>query len=144
MPFFILFFVLVGIPLIELYFLIEVGSVIGALPTIALSILTAAIGASLVRIQGIGVLMRVQAATARGEMPAYEIIDGALLVIAGFVLLLPGFVTDVLGFMLLVPPARGLLIRRFVRVYTPYPPPPPSSPGDSEPRVLEGDYKRHD
>lgn len=106
----------IGAPLIELYFLIQVGSVIGALPTIALSILTALIGGWLVRLQGITVLMRVREMLDRGETPALEVIDGAVLLICGFALLLPGFVTDAIGFLLLIPPVRQALIRRYVHL----------------------------
>lgn len=136
----ILFLLLfVGVPLIELYLLIQVGGEIGAFPTIGLSILTAVIGAALVRHQGFAVLARVHAAAQRGEAPALPMLEGALLLVAGLMLLLPGFLTDALGFLLLVPPVRQRLIRRFVQVM---PPRPPSRP-DAQ-RVIEGEYRRHD
>ena len=143
MPLFLLLFV--GIPLIELYFLIRVGSVIGALPTIALSILTAVIGGYLVRRQGIAVLMRVREMLGRDELPALEVLDGAVLLVAGLALLLPGFFTDAVGFLLLVPPLRHALIRRYARVL-------PieghairrGSGPDAGPRVIEGEYRRED
>jgi UPF0716 protein FxsA len=141
MPLFLLLFV--GIPLLELYFLIQVGSFIGALPTIALSILTAVIGGYLVRRQGIAVLMRVRDMLGRDELPALEVLDGAMLLLCGLALLLPGFFTDAIGFLLLVPPIRHALIHRFVRVV------PIEGGGvgprrDSGPRVIEGDYRRED
>jgi UPF0716 protein FxsA len=135
----LLFFLLfVGVPLLELYLLIQVGSEIGALPTIGLSILTAVIGTFLVRVQGFSVLLRVREMVNRGEVPAIEVLDGALLLIAGVLLLLPGFLTDALGFLLLVPPLRRLLILRFVRVM---PVPHHPQPGDG-PRVIEGEFRR--
>jgi UPF0716 protein FxsA len=106
----------VAAPLIELYFLIQVGSVIGALPTILLSILTAVIGGWLVKVQGLAVLMRVREMLDRGETPALEVLDGAVLLLCGFALLLPGFVTDAIGFLLLIPPVRHALIRRYVDI----------------------------
>jgi UPF0716 protein FxsA len=106
----------VGAPLIELYVLIQVGSVIGALPTIALSVLTAVIGGALVRHQGLNVVMRVRDNLNRGETPALDLIDGAVLLLCGFALLLPGFVTDIVGFALLIPPVRHALIRRYVQL----------------------------
>jgi UPF0716 protein FxsA len=137
----------VGAPLVELYFLIRVGAVIGALPTIALSILTAVIGGALVRMQGLAVLMRVRRALDRGEPPALELLDGAVLLLCGFLLLLPGFVTDIAGFLLLVPPLRQALIRRYVQVI-------PLAPGAGEglhpdggvhrPRIIDADYRRED
>ena len=140
MPFLLLLFI--GLPLIELYFLIQIGSIIGAVPTIALSILTAVLGTWLVRRQGFGVLMRVRDALARDEVPALELWDGVLILIAGLVLLLPGFLTDILGFLLLIPPLRRWVVRRYVRVIpvhsqTPYGP-------ESGPRVIEGRFRRVD
>ena len=113
MPLFLLLFV--GVPLIELYLLIQVGSEIGALSTIALSVFTAILGSLLVRVQGFSVLLRVRTLLDHGETPALEVLDGALLLIAGLMLLLPGFLTDGLGFLLLIPPVRQWLIRRFVQ-----------------------------
>jgi len=130
----------VGIPLIELYFLIQVGSRIGALPTIGLSIFTALLGGVLVRVQGFSVLMRVRDAIGRNELPAFEMLDGALLLVAGLVLLLPGFVTDILGFLLLIPMLRRYLISSYIRVV------PDQTPRRGEaptgPRVVEGEFRR--
>ncbi|MGV6826062.1 MAG: FxsA family protein [bacterium] len=105
---FLLIFVVA--PLTELYVLIEVGSEIGALATILLSIFTAVLGGWLVRLQGFSVLMRVQESMARGEPPALEMMEGAMLMLTGLALLLPGFITDAAGFLLLVPPVRQALI----------------------------------
>jgi len=138
-----LFLIFVGLPLIELYALIKVGSVIGALPTIGLSILTAILGTWLVRRQGFSVLMRVRESMDRGEVPALEMMDGALLLLAGLMLLLPGFLTDVVGFLLLVPPLRRLLIVRYARMIPA--PRDPLRPGrPTSPRVIEGNYRRDD
>lgn len=139
MALFLLLFV--GAPLIELYLLIQVGSKIGALPTIGLSIFTALLGGALVRIQGFSVLMRVRDAVGRNQVPALEMLDGALLLIAGLFLLLPGLITDILGFLLLVPGLRRALISRFVRIV---PDRPPSAQGQapSGPRVIEGEFRR--
>lgn len=133
----------VAAPLIELYFLIQVGSVIGALPTIALSILTAIIGGALVRMQGVAVLMRVRTMLDRGEMPALELLDGAVLLVCGFALLLPGFVTDIVGFLLLIPPVRHALVRRYVHV-VPVQDPRRGGGFENGPRVIEGEYQRYD
>jgi UPF0716 protein FxsA len=133
---------LIGLPLIEIYFLIEVGSEIGALPTIALSILTAAIGSWLVRLQGFGLLSRVREMTDRGEVPALEVLDGALLLVAGLFLLLPGFLTDAVGFLLLIQPFRQWVVGRYVRVIPVHP--HPSDEHRDPPRIIEGDYRRDD
>lgn len=109
-PGIIFLLLLVGAPLLELYVLIEVGAEIGALPTILLSIFTAVLGATLVRMQGISVLMRVQQTLARGEAPALEMLEGAMLMMSGVMLLFPGFITDIMGFLMLIPPLR----RKFI------------------------------
>jgi UPF0716 protein FxsA len=137
-PFLVLF---VGIPLLELYLLIQVGSEIGALPTIGLTILTALIGGLLVRMQGFAVLLRVREAMARDQVPALEMLEGALLLVAGLMLLLPGFFTDAVGFSLLIPPLRRWLVLRYVHIL------PHTAEGhgrgeDSGPRVIEGDFRR--
>jgi UPF0716 protein FxsA len=136
LPLFLLIFI--GVPLLELYLLIQVGSEIGALPTIGLSILTAILGAYLVRRQGFSVLRRVHDLMDRDQVPALEVLDGALLLIAGLMLLLPGFLTDTLGFLLLIPPLRRLLIRRFVRLV----PVQPEARDETGPRVIEGEFRR--
>jgi len=144
----ILFLVIfVGAPLLELYLLIEVGSEIGALPTIALSIFTAVLGGLLVRMQGFSVLFRVQSSLDRREVPALELLEGALLLVVGLALLLPGFITDAVGFLLLVPPLRRWLIVRWLKARGTLRPAPGPGPGDQETRsdrILEGDYRRED
>ncbi len=97
------------IPLVELYLIITIGGILGALPTIALVIVTAVAGASLARQQGMVTLLRVREKTDRGEMPGEEMVDALLIFIAGVVLLTPGFLTDAIGLLLLVPAIR----RRF-------------------------------
>ncbi|HSO83377.1 FxsA family protein [Thiocapsa sp.] len=141
MPFLFLLLV-IGVPMIEIYVMIQVGSEIGAFPTIALAILTAVVGIWLVRHQGFGLLMRVREMTDRGEVPALEVLDGALLLVAGLFLLIPGFLTDTIGFLLLVPPLRNWIVGRYVRVI-PVRPGTPSG-GAEAPRVIEGDYRRED
>lgn len=141
-PILLLLALVIGVPLIELYFLIQVGSEIGALSTIVLTLLTAVIGTWLVRMQGLGVLARVGRSMAADELPALDLMDGALLLVAGLFLLLPGFLTDALGFLLLVPPVRQWLIRRYVRLIPLHP-----VHGDArrpDPRVIEGRFRRDD
>ncbi|MCB1922354.1 MAG: FxsA family protein [Gammaproteobacteria bacterium] len=146
MPLLIFLAIFVGAPLIELYLLIEVGSVIGALPTIALSLFTAALGGWLVRMQGFAVLFRAQAAMAANEIPAIELVEGALLLLVGLALLLPGFVTDAVGFLLLIPPLRRWVIVRWLKSRGTLTPArgqrvEPESRAD---RIIEGDYRRED
>ena len=105
----ILFLLFVAVPLIEIYFLIRIGQHIGALSTILLCILTAALGAILLRIQGMLTLLSAREKLRQGEIPADNLLEGLILLITGVLLLTPGFVTDVIGFLCLVPSLRSLL-----------------------------------
>ena len=102
----LILFLFVGVPLIELSVLIEVGSDIGALSTIALCLLTAAVGLSLIRMQGLKVLADLQTASSRGETIVEPMVHGFFLLISGACLFFPGFITDAIGGLLLIPPIR--------------------------------------
>lgn len=102
------------LPLAELYLLIEVGSDIGGFSTIALCLLTAAIGGMLVRLQGMQTLMQAKQLMDVGQPPAEQMLHGIMIAASGVMLFLPGFITDVIGFMLLIPLFRKILGRWFV------------------------------
>jgi len=106
-----LFFLFLLIPLIEIYFLIQVGEVIGAGWTIFLVVATAVIGAGLLRMQGLNTLHKAQVSMAQGQLPAIAMFEGVALLFSGALLLTPGFFTDAIGFILLVPPIRQGLIK---------------------------------
>lgn len=108
---YIIFILLLGVPMVEIGVFIEVGGLIGLWPTIVVIFVTAAIGTGLLRAQGLAVMYRAQEAMSRGEMPLAEVFDGLCLVFAGALLLTPGFVTDAVGFLLFIPPLRTLLGR---------------------------------
>jgi UPF0716 protein FxsA len=110
----LLFVLFLLVPLIELFVLIEVGEVIGAGWTILLVLATAILGAFLVKLQGLQTLHRAQASMQQGQPPALEMLEGAALLISGFMLLIPGFVTDALGFALLIPPLRRAILMPIV------------------------------
>lgn len=146
-PLFVFLLVFVFAPLIELYVLIEVGSEIGALPTILLSVFTAILGGSLVRLQGFSVLFRAQTAMAQNEVPAIELLEGAILLLTGLALLLPGFITDAVGFLLLITPLRRYLIIRYLAASGRMRPddrrgPPDDTGGPGG--YIEGEYRRDD
>ena len=107
---FLVLLILVGLPVAEIWLMIEIGQDIGALPTVALILATAGFGVLLFRVQGIATLVRVQEHLDRGETPVGELLSGLGLLIAGLLLLIPGFITDALGLILFIPPARRLLI----------------------------------
>ena len=102
----ILFLLFLIVPLIEVVILIQVGRAIGAAYTVIVIIGTAALGAALLRWQGLATLARVRLSMDQGRLPATELIEGLLLLIAGALLLTPGFFTDALGFLALLPGLR--------------------------------------
>ncbi len=110
----VLFILFIVVPLLELYVLIEVGSEIGALPTILLTILTALVGGLLMKHQGLQVLRDAQVSMAQGQAPQQQAIEGVLIFVGGAMLLLPGLITDGLGFLLLLPPLRAMLAKRWL------------------------------
>lgn len=104
------------VPIVEIYVLIEAGRQIGALPTIALIILTGIAGAFLARSQGFQLLTRIQSDLQAGRVPAEEMFDGAMIFAGGMVLLTPGFCTDLLGFILLTPVSRAY-IKKWLKLW---------------------------
>jgi UPF0716 protein FxsA len=100
----------IAIPIIEIYLLLQVGSLIGVLPTIALVILTAVVGVNLLRAQGFKTMARFQHEVSSGQLPAATMMEGAALLFGGALLLTPGFMTDTLGFLCLIPFTRKTLI----------------------------------
>jgi len=97
------------VPALELVLLIKIGAYIGALNTLTLIILTGVAGATLARWQGFAALRNIQNNLDKGIMPTEQMLDGVLILVGGLVLLTPGFITDLLGFLLLIPAARGLI-----------------------------------
>jgi len=103
--------IVVGV--VEIAVMIQIGQLIGVVNTIGLLILVSLIGAWLVKRQGLGVMARIREQRMAGRLPAAEVFDGALILVAGVLLVIPGFVTDALGLLLLFPPIRAVA-RRFV------------------------------
>ena len=106
---------IIGIPLIEIYLFIKIGSQIGAFNTVLLILTTAVIGVAYARYEGFNTLKSGIAQLVKKEIPVYEIISGATLAFAAFLLILPGFATDLVGILLVVPFTRKILLSRFVK-----------------------------
>jgi UPF0716 protein FxsA len=104
------------VPIVELYVIIQIGSWIGVVPTIALLLADALLGSLLLRHQGRGAWRRFNAALAERRFPGREVADGLLIAVGGTLLLTPGFVTDIVGLILLIPPTRAI-VRRLMRGY---------------------------
>jgi UPF0716 protein FxsA len=104
---------IVAVLFIEMYLLITIGGEIGAVLTIALVFITAALGLWMLRQQGLATLRRASASLINGEAPVREAAEGIILLTGGILLLMPGFFTDFVGFLCLLPPTRALLLKHF-------------------------------
>ena len=104
------FLILVGLPALEIFLMIKIGGNIGALNTIALIFLTAIIGIYYARIQGIQTLRSGLTNLYQNKLPVYEIVSGASIAFGSLMLIIPGFLTDLMGFLLLVPITRRIIL----------------------------------
>ena len=103
---------LIGIPIIEIYLFIKVGSQIGAFNTILLIFITAFFGIVYARYEGFNTLKSGMSQIIRNELPVYEIVSGAALAFAALLLILPGFASDFLGLLIIFPPTRQLIFKK--------------------------------
>ena len=110
-------FLIIIVPIIEIYLFIKIGSQIGALNTVLLIFLTAFVGLIYVRYEGFNTLKSAIAQVIKNEVPLFEIMSGAALVIGAFLLILPGFLTDVLGLLFVIPITRKLLFKKITTNY---------------------------
>lgn len=124
---------IIGIPLIEIYLFIKIGSTIGAFNTIAFTIITALTGIIYARHEGFNTLKSAFPRLARNEVPIYEIITGATITFAALLLIFPGFATDFLGFLLIFPFTRKLIIARFTKK--------PQTHKKTKGDIVEGQYE---
>lgn len=124
------------VPILELWLLLRIGAWIGAVPTLALVVLTGVAGASLARREGVHAWAAVQAELAAGRLPGRKLLEAVLVLIAGIVLVTPGVLTDAAGLLLLIRPVREALARRLEERYRRQlgVPPEDSPPGG---RVIE-------
>tara|TARA_B110000238_G_scaffold196394_1_gene237083 strand:+ start:550 stop:972 length:423 start_codon:yes stop_codon:yes gene_type:complete len=107
-----LLLIIIGIPIIEVYLFIKVGSQIGAFNTILLILITAFFGIFYARYEGFNTLKSGMSQIVKNEMPVYEIVSGAALAFAALLLILPGFTTDLIGLLIIFPPTRKLIFKR--------------------------------
>ena len=101
------------IPIVEIYLFIKIGSQIGAFTTIFLVFFTAVVGVYYARYEGINTLRSGMTQIIKNQIPAHELISGAALAFAAILLIIPGFATDLIGFLLIIPITRRLILRRF-------------------------------
>jgi UPF0716 protein FxsA len=107
-----LLFIIIGIPIIEIYLFIKVGSQIGALNTILLIFVTAFFGILYARYEGFNTLKAAMSQVVKNKVPVYEIISGAALAFASLLLILPGFASDLIGLLIIFPPTRKLIFKK--------------------------------
>ncbi len=106
MPLSYLIALFIGLPIVELALLFELHGLVGFLPTVLLVLLTGIAGAALVRRQGVAIVLKIQREMSIGNVPAPQMIDGVMILLAGALLVTPGLITDVAGFLLLIPFVR--------------------------------------
>ena len=113
-----LLLLIIGIPIVEIYLFIQIGSKIGAFSTISLIFVTAFVGILYARYEGFNTLKSAMSQIVKNEVPIYEIISGAALTLAASLLILPGFATDLLGLLIIFPITRRLMLGGFSKKYS--------------------------
>ena len=113
-----LLILIIAIPVIEIYLFIKIGSQIGALTTISLIFFTAFVGVLYARYEGFNTLKSGMSQIIKNELPIYEIVSGAALAFAAFLLILPGFATDTFGLLIIFPPTRKFLLKNVSKNYS--------------------------
>ena len=130
-----LLFLIIGIPIVEIYLFIKVGSQIGAFNTISLIFITAFLGIVYARYEGFNTLRSGMSQIVKNEMPVYEIVSGAALAFAALLLILPGFATDFLGLLIIFPPTRKLILKNVSNKH---------SPANQKKDFIEGEFEDKD
>ena len=123
---------IVGIPLVEIYLFIKIGSQIGAFNTVMLILFTAVLGIAYVKYEGFNTLKSGMEQLIKNELPIYEIVSGATLAFAAILLILPGFATDLIGLLLIIPFTRKLILKKFINK---------SNKIKKEKNYIEGEYE---
>ncbi len=139
-----LFLAVLIIPFAEIYLLIQVGGIIGAFPTILLVVFTAVLGAWLLKQQGFATFQRFQESLAQGVIPAYEMIEGPIILVGGALLLTPGFITDIIGFACLIPQSRRKIAQYVIEHYLVQAEPHFQQAKAAENNVLEGEFRKEE
>ena len=124
-------FLILGIPLIEIYLFIKVGSQIGALNTILLILTTAVVGIWYARYEGFNTLKSGMSQLVKNELPLYEMVSGAAIAFAALLLILPGFATDIIGILLVFPITRKVILRKYSK----------KNSSKKEKNFIEGEYE---
>ena len=129
-----LLFLIIGIPILEIYLFIKIGSQIGAFNTISLIFITAVVGVFYARYEGLNTFKSGMAQLIKNEVPIYEMISGAALAFAAVLLIIPGFATDLLGLLLIFPLSRKFFLNRLSKKYS-------SKKTNDRKNFIEGEYE---
>ena len=129
-------FLILGIPLIEIYLFIKVGSQIGALNTILLILITAVVGIWYARYEGFNTLRSGMSQLVKNELPLYEIVSGAAIAFAALLLILPGFATDIIGVLLIFPVTRKIILSKYTKKNS-----TKNKNSDKQKNYIEGEYE---
>ena len=122
------------VPILEIYLFIKIGSEIGAFNTISLIFITAIIGITYARYEGLNTIRSGLSQLIKNEMPAYEIISGAAIAFAALLLILPGFATDIIGVLLVFPLTRKIILNKYSKKNSP-------KNKNKEKNFIEGEYE---
>ena len=126
---------IIGIPLIEIYLFIKIGSQIGAFNTVLLILSTAVAGVAYARYEGFNTLKSGLSQLVKNQIPVYEIISGATLAFAALLLILPGFATDIIGILLIIPFTRKVMLSKFINKNK------KKYESENNKNYIDGDYK---
>ena len=129
-----LLLLIIGIPILEIYLFIKIGSQIGAFNTISLIFITAVVGVYYARYEGLNTLKSGMAQLIKNEVPIYEMISGAALAFAAVLLIIPGFATDLLGLLLIFPLTRKFFLKKLSKKYS-------SKKANDKKNFIEGEYE---
>ena len=129
-----LLFLIIGIPILEIYLFIKIGSQIGAFNTISLIFITAVVGVYYARYEGLNTLKSGMAQLIKNEVPIYEMVSGAALTFAAILLIIPGFATDLLGLLLIFPLTRKFFLKKLSKKYS-------SKKANDKKNFIEGEYE---
>ena len=127
------FLIFIGVPALEVFLMIKIGGKIGALNTVSLIFLTAIIGIYFAKLEGIKTMRSGVMNLYQNKIPIYEMLSGASIAIAALFLTIPGFFTDTLGFLLLIPITRKILISAFIKKKS------KNSPAQKNMNILDGE-----
>jgi len=125
--------IIIGLPILEIFVLIKVGNIIGALNTVLLIIFTAITGIYFAKLEGLNNIRSGMSQLLKNEIPLYEMISGATLAFAALLLIFPGFITDIVGFALILPITRKILINKFLTKF--------SKRKEENKKIIDGEYE---